>query len=352
MDDQNKPNNNRRNMIKAVAAAGITAASIPFIMTSRKINQKLTSPKNQEIVIRTSGGKSHIAYTKILFEPFTQETGIKVTGIPSNVEPIAEIKTMVKTGTYHWNMACLGSRAVPILSQLGYLEPHKLEDDNVVKTIMPQALSTCGVGMNVYSTVLAYRTDVFKGRSMPRTWGDFWNVEKFPGLRGLRQIPFDTIEEALMADGVAPSEVYSCVDAINRAFRSLDRIKSHVPIWWQNAPQAEHLLKAGEVHLIPAFSTSVISAMEAGAPVTFSWDQHIYAYDNWTILKETPNVDACRQFIQFATAPERQARLIPYGIAPTQPAALEPSILKKKQYRSPACKATCNISRQFKKRLA
>ncbi len=329
MDNQNKPNNNRRNLIKAVAAAGITAASIPFIMTSRKMNQKLTSPKNQEIVIRTSGGKSHIAYTKILFEPFTKETGIKVTGIPSNVEPIAEIKTMVKTGTYHWNMACLGSRAVPILSQLGYLEPHKLEDDKVVKTIMPQALSTCGVGMNVYSTVLAYRTDVFKGRSMPRTWGDFWNVEKFPGLRGLRQIPFDTIEEALMADGVPPSEVYSCADAINRAFRSLDKIKSHISVWWQNNPQAEHLLKTGEVHLIPAFSTAVISAMEAGAPVAFSWDQHIYAYDNWTILKGTPNADACREFIRFATDPERQARLIPYGIAPTQPAALEPSILKK-----------------------
>ncbi|WP_045364102.1 ABC transporter substrate-binding protein [Mycoavidus cysteinexigens] len=282
-----------------------------------------------QIVIRTSGGKSHIAYTKLLFEPFTKETGIKVTGIPSNVEPIAEIKTMVNTQTYHWNMACLGSRAIPILSQLGYLEPHELMNDHVVKNMIPQALSDYGVGKNVYSTVLAYRTDVFKGRSIPRTWEDFWNVGKFPGLRGLRQIPFDTLEEALMADGVEPSEVYSCADGINRAFRSLDKIKSHISIWWQNNPHAEHLLKTGEVHLIPAFTTSVISAMEAGAPVAFSWDQHIYAYDSWTILRGTPNADACREFIRFATHPERQARLIPYGIAPTQPAALEPSILKK-----------------------
>ncbi|WP_185181189.1 hypothetical protein [Mycoavidus sp. B2-EB] len=47
------------------------------------------------------------------------------------------------------------------------------------------------------------------------------------------------------------------------------------------------------------------------------------------LLKGTPNADACRQFIQFATDPEQQARLIPYGIAPTQPSALTQEVLQR-----------------------
>jgi putative spermidine/putrescine transport system substrate-binding protein len=182
--------------------------------------------------------------------------------------------------------------------------------------------------MNVYSTVLAYREEAFKGRQAPRTWKDFWDIRNFPGRRALRKIPFDTIEEALLADSVPPGEVYSCND-LDRAFRSLDKIKPHISVWWQNAPQAEHLLKTGEVDLLPAFSLAALAAIEVGAPVAFSWDQHIYGYDNWTILKGTPNADACRQFIQFATDPERQARLIPYGVAPTQPSALTHEVLQR-----------------------
>ena len=32
-------------------------------------------------------------------------------------------------------------------------------------------------GTNVYSTVLAYREEAFKGRAAPKSWADFWNVK-------------------------------------------------------------------------------------------------------------------------------------------------------------------------------
>ena len=37
----------------------------------------------------------------------------------------------------------------------------------------------------------------------PSTIADFWNVDKFPGRRGLRKVPRVNLEWALMADGVA-----------------------------------------------------------------------------------------------------------------------------------------------------
>ena len=79
--------------------------------------------------------------------------------------------------------------------------------------------------------------------------------------------------------------------------------------------------------LIPAFHASALSAITADAPVAFSWDQQIYGYDSLAILKDAPNADVCRQFIQFASDPKRQALLVPYGIGPTQPEVLRPGYI-------------------------
>lgn len=323
MDDKNRPPpSSRRNWIKKIAACGAAALCAPHLTSPSRAASKEKKP--QRIVIRTSGGNAHKAYIEILFEPFRKETGIEVVGVSSKAEPTAEIKTMVETKTYTWDMACLSHRAIHFLGS-AYLEPHRLEHDPVVSTILPQFMTPYAVGIDVFTTVLAYRTDAFKGRAVPKTWKDFWDMENFPGRRGLRKIPFDTIEEALLADGALPSEVYPC--DLNRAFRSLDRIKSHIAVWWQSAPEAEHLLKSGEVELIPAFHASALSAIAADAPVAFSWDQQIYGYDSLAILKGAPNADLCRQFIQFASDPKRQALLVPYGIGPTQPAVLRPGYI-------------------------
>lgn len=325
MSDQKQPRNfSRRNTIKKMAALGTAALCAPFIITP---SRGLGKERHQKIFIRTSGGYIQQAYAEILFKPFYQASGIEVIGIPSNAEPTAEVKAMVETNTYNWNMACLSHRAIQFLGQR-YLEPHRLEQDPIIATIMPQFMTPYSVGTNVFTIVLAYRTDAFKGRQVPKTWRDFWDVKNFPGRRGLRKSPFDTIEEALMADGVLPNAVYPC--DLDRAFRSLDRIKPHISVWYQNAPETEQLLKSGEVDLIPAFTDRVLSAIDAGAPVAYSWDQHIYGYDNWTILKGTPNADACREFIKFASHPKRQALLAPYGIGPTQPEVLKPSYIDPK----------------------
>ena len=40
------------------------------------------------------------------------------------------------------------------------------------------------------------------------SWRDFWDVQKFPGKRGMRKTAKYTLEIALLADGVPPGEVY------------------------------------------------------------------------------------------------------------------------------------------------
>ncbi|GAB3625285.1 Spermidine/putrescine-binding periplasmic protein [Pandoraea terrae] len=304
MSQFDKPSNpSRRNVIKTVAAT-TAAIAMPAIWTSSKAASK-------RIVIRDSGGIYSKVYGDVFYKPFTKATGIEVVGVPSNAEPTAQIRTMVDTGNYTWDMASISQPAIELLTTgKQYLEKHNLDADPVIAGIPATFRSAYGVGTNVYTTVLAYRTDAFKGRKAPTSWKDMWNVAEFPGRRCLRKHPFDTIEEALMADGVPGGAVYPC--DVNRAFKSLDKIKPHIDVWWTGGAQVEQMLKSGEIDMVATWISRPQAAIAAGAPVSICWDQHLWGVDNWTILKGSPNAEACRQFIKFASDPKRQAALTPF----------------------------------------
>lgn len=314
MNHDDYPRNpTRRDVIRlAVAAAG--GIAMPAIWTQAKAASK-------RLVLRDSGGIYNTVYTDVFYKPFQQATGIEVVGVTSNAEPTAQIKTIVDTSAHTWDMAEISQPAVYFLTTgKKYLEPHGLGSNPVVAAIPAQYSSEYCVGQSVYSTVLAYRTDAFKGRATPGSWKDFWDAEKFPGRRALRRFPFDTIEEALMADGVPVGSVYPC--DMNRAFSSLTKVKPHVDVWWNGGAQSETLLKTGEVAMASVWLTRAQSAIDAGAPVAISWNQHVWGVQGFGILKGTENLDACRQFIAFCADPKRQAEMSSrIAIGATQPEA-------------------------------
>lgn len=304
----------RRTALKT-AVAGAAAVAFPFVWTPSRA-------ANKRIVVRDDGGIYTKAYGAVYYRPFTAKTGIEVIGVQANAEPTAQIKSMVEAGSYTWDMAKISQPAILLLTSGGkvYLEKHGLESDPVIAKIPKQYMSPYGVGTNVYTTVLAYRTDAFKGRKAPESWADMWNVKDFPGRRALRKYPFDTIEEALMADGVPTSQVYPC--DFDRAFKSLDKIAKQVQVWWTTGAQVEQMLGSGEVDMVSTWVSRAQSAIANGAKVGIVWNQNIWGCDNWSILKGTPNADACREFIKFASDPKRQAELVKYFQAGvTQPEA-------------------------------
>jgi putative spermidine/putrescine transport system substrate-binding protein len=306
-----------RRRILTGAAAGITALALPSIWSPSRA-------QNKRIVVRDDGGIYTKAYGAVYYRPFTQATGIEVVAVQANAEPVAQIKSIVDTKAYTWDMAKISLPAILLLTTGSkvYLEKHGLESEPVIKTIPTQYMSPYGVGTNVYTTVLAYRSDAFKGRKAPASWTDFWNTKEFPGRRGMRKYPFDTIEQALMADGVPTNEVYPC--NTDRAFTLLDRIKPEVAVWWTSGAQVEQLLGSGELDMIPTWISRAQAAQANGAPVEIVWDQGIWGGDHWSILAGTPNADACREFIKFASDPKRQAALTEYFPAGlTQPAAFD-----------------------------
>ncbi len=304
-----------RRSLLAGASAGTVALAMPAVWSPSRAAGK-------RIVVRDDGGIYTKAYMAVFYKPFARATGIEVVGVQANAEPTAQIKSMVDTKTYTWDMAKISWPAIALLTAGGkpYLEKHGIEADPVVAKIPAEYMNPYGVGTNVYCTVLAYRTDAFKGRREPASWADLWNVKEVPGRRAMRKFAFDTIEEALMGAGVPTADVYPCDRG--KAFASLDRIKPAVDVWWTSGAQVEQMLGSGEVDMLPTWISRAQSAQATGAPVEVVWNQNIWGCDSWSILAGTPNADACRDFIRFASDPKRQAGLTEYFPAGvTQPEA-------------------------------
>ncbi|MDR6419154.1 putative spermidine/putrescine transport system substrate-binding protein [Paraburkholderia phenoliruptrix] len=275
----------------------------------------------KQIVVSDPGGPYTTAYREAFYDPFEKATGIKVVSVARESQPVAQFAAMVQTKNYVWDVTTLTLSAdIPYLEAKGLLEPIGLKASDY-PDVMPEAIAPNWLGVDVYSTVLAYRADKFKGNG-PKSWADFWDVKKFPGRRSLRRSPLDTLEQALLADGVPLDKLYPL--DVDRAFRSLDRIKPHVNIWWTSGAQAMQAIQSGDVDMISTWNGRAQAAKDAGAPVTIVWNEGLYSIEGWGIPKGTPRADAAKQFVRFCADAKRQAlltRTLAYG--PTNRKAFE-----------------------------
>ena len=282
----------RRQVLQTAAAAAALAATATRARAAA-----------DHIVVSDPGGPYTSAYRKAFYDPFEKETGIKVINVAREAQPMAQFATMVKTKNYLWDVSTLTqAQDVPLLESQGLLEPMGLKPADF-PDILPEAVQADWLGVDTYATILAYRTDKFP--QAPASWADFWNVGKFPGRRSLRRSPIDTLEQALLADGVALDALYPL--DVDRAFRSLDRIKPHIDIWWTSGAQAMQVIQNGDVSLIATWNGRAQAAMDNKAPVEIVWNQGLYSIEGWGVLKGTPRAEEAKKFVRFCADAKRQA---------------------------------------------
>jgi putative spermidine/putrescine transport system substrate-binding protein len=288
------PTMNRRHLLKTAGGAAL-ALGMPGL--SGRAFAATT------ITVADPGGPFGPAFRKAFYDPFEKATGIRVVNVAREAEPTAQFKAIVETKSYTWDVCTLTLSARDILAKQNLLEPIGFTRAEA-PGLMPEAITEYWMGTDVYSSVFAYRNDRFKDNA-PKSWADFWNVEKFPGRRSLRKNPIDTLEQALLADGVSIDQLYPL--NIERAFKSLDRIKQHIDVWWTGGAQSTQILQSGEVDLTTGWNARLQAAIDGGAPATIVWEQGLYSIEGWAIPKGCPRADAAKQFIKFCSAADRQA---------------------------------------------
>ena len=276
-----------------------------------------------DIVVISFGGANQKAQQKAYYEPFNASGEGKVTPGEYNGEQ-AKIKAMVEAGNVTWDVVEVESPELLRGCEEGLYEQLDYSKIGDKSEFLDKAVSDCGIGVFVWSTALAYNAD--KLDTAPTSWADFWDVEKFPGKRGMRKGAKFTLEFALLADGVAPEEVYEVLatkEGVERAFAKLDQIKDHIQ-WWEAGAQPPQLLASGDVVMSSVYNGRIAAAQKEGKNLKLVWNGSIYDVDSWAIPKGSPNMEEAYRFIRFASQPEPQRVFsgeIPYG--PTNVNAVE-----------------------------
>ncbi|PXX50363.1 putative spermidine/putrescine transport system substrate-binding protein [Aquitalea magnusonii] len=268
-----------------------------------------------DLTVISFGGANKAAQEKAYYAPFTKATGIKVVGGEYNGE-MAKVKAMVDTKSVSWDVLEVESPELARGCDEGMFEKLDYSKIGNKADFVPGAAQSCGVGIFVWSTVLAYNADKLKVG--PTSWKDFWDVKKFPGKRGMRKGAKYTLEVALMADGVAPKDVYKVLATpagVDRAFKKLDQLKPNIQ-WWEAGAQPPQYLVSGDVVMSSAYNGRIANTQKEGKNLKIVWNGGMYDFDSWAIPKGSPNKDAALKFIAFASKPENQkvySQNIAYG---------------------------------------
>lgn len=313
-------------------------ATIPCLLLLLIAADASADPEADELTVTSWGGGYVKSQILGFIRNYEGDTGVDVE-VLEYAGGIEEVRSQVRSHNIKWDVVDLELFDAIQACREGLLVefdhdtlPPAPDGTPASEDFIPGSLMDCAVGSIVASTVVAYDREQLE--QSPEKLEDFFDVERFPGPRGLRRGPHVNMEWALIADGVEPDRVYDVLETeegIQRAFRMLDRIKPHV-VWWETGEQAIRLLETGRVSMTSVFNGRVYDAAKRGEPLEILWDHQVWFIDVWGVLKNGQRIDTARDFVRYATSTEslaNQARYIPYGpVRKSSMAQVDPDIRK------------------------
>jgi len=229
---------------------------------------------------------------------------------------LGEIRAQVESGNVQWDIADVFANEARVGCDEGLFEEldrsifipapdgTSMDDD-----IMVDVPNKCVVPQIFWSYVPFHLGSTFEG-DQPSTLQDFFDVEKFPGKRGIHTWANAIVEMALYADGVAIADLYDVMDTeagLDRAFAKLDTIKDDVVFWSSGAKPLE-LIKSGEVSMSLAYNGRIGAAvLSEGDDFVTVWDGQVIDEEWMVLLKGAPNRAEAINFLVHASTTEQQA---------------------------------------------
>lgn len=285
------------------------------------------------------GGALSKAESEAFDIPFTAATGIEIVTEVYN-GGLAQVKAQIEAGKITWDVLDAEMTDAELGCVEGLLEEISTSElapgtdgSSPEDDFFESAIHDCGVANYVWSNVFAYDKSVFPSGG-PSKIADLFDLERFPGTRGLRKSPKANLEWAVMATGTPPDEIYSVLETpegVAQAFAVLDGLKDST-IWWEAGAQPPQLLADGEVVMTTAYNGRLFNAIvKEGQPFEIVWDCHVWDYGAFIIPKGSPNRDRALEYVRFATAPAQLADLtnyISYGPARSSGVALVSDAMK------------------------
>lgn len=303
-----------------LARTMVLAASVTFAAG--------TASAADPVTVVSWGGSYGAAQDAALFTDASRNSGIEI--IRESGASMSKACLQVESGSVSWDLVVTGSGGSADAAAKGCLE--KIDYSVVdVSDFIPGTYTDYCVGTDVFATVMAWNTEKYGmpgSPGAPKSWADFWDVEKFPGTRAYRANNVDgALEPALMADGVPADKVYEVLSTkagIKRAIDKIRELRPHIAVFWGSGAQQAQLMKDTEVDMSTGWNGRFDNANKDGATIGYTFNQAMYNFDCVAMPKGAPNKDRAMKFLAEISKAKYQANLpfhITYG--PTNKKAYE-----------------------------
>ncbi len=263
------------------------------------------------------GGEVQAALRRAMWQPFSTATGCVIDELTTDY---SQLTAAIARGQPYADLLLVDPFWAETAPARGEVEPL---DPAVVDAAAVAAFGggAASVPAFAYALVSSYRRDAVADDGAPRSWAEWWDVERFPGARALERNPFGTFEFALLADGVPPERLYP-LDG-ERAIERLKAVSGKiVDRWWDSGAQPVAWLGTERADLVSSWHYRVIAGQQDGLAVDLVWNQGLVVTDRWVVPTGATAGDVATDFLRYAATPEAQAALaqtVPLG--PVNPAA-------------------------------
>lgn len=293
MNDKPSLRPSRRTVLKGTAATLSVGFASPLLAQSNGI------------VSTVLGGVFEREYRKAVVEPFTKETGIQV--------------NLKRGGPGEWATSALINRRKPEIDLLFLPYPENVRvvlddlcsplteaDIPNLKNVHPvfyQQFRGAGVGMDYVANAIAYRTDMIT--TPPKSWKDLWNPE-YKGKLIIPDINAIGIWEMLV---IAARMHGGDEGNMEPAFKALKELKPNVRKFYKSSVDLQQQLESGEAAIAAVTpSNRAYDMIDAGKPIKYviPTEGASMGMVSFHIAKNSPNVDACKKFINFALTKKPQ----------------------------------------------
>ncbi|TMR06599.1 extracellular solute-binding protein [Actinomadura soli] len=298
----------RRGRIAAALSVAVAVATV----TAACGSDSDSGGGSDTLVIAGWGGSFTAANKEFFYDQFQKDTGIKVTIATPGGGFAAKVAAQRAGNNIEWDLLEAPGGDTSKLVLDGNLERFP---ESLIKEITPLVADGAirpGPSEPYYldhgGTVNLIGCNTKLVKKCPTNPREFWDVKNFPGTRGITaNNPIFTSLFALAGDGVQPQQ-YFPVD-VNRAMTALKRIKPNVQVWSTSPAQMQQAVVDGEVAIMQAPNTVLVSAMKQVPQLKLHWDGGLLFDEGWCVTKGAKNKEAAFKFIKwYAEHREAQAK--------------------------------------------
>ncbi|MGP6170084.1 extracellular solute-binding protein [Microbacterium sp. A204] len=288
----------RRRVLAGIAAASAVALLAGCAGGGSPSESGGSDQISGQIIWADYGGPTNESRQVAYFEGFFDETDVEVVSV--SIED-AVYYGMLEGEDGDYDVLQVDMRDVVNYADSVQEIPKAAQGDLIAEEFRPYILGGFYVGL-----AQGWLTETFDDGG-PTNWADLFDTEKYPGKRAWPGAPgsFDaSFEIALLADGVAPEDLYPL--DLDRATKKLDSIRDDM-VFYQSYPEVQQLLSSGSAAIAVSVTGQFTALQNAGLDVTVQWNEAFGTLNGFVIPEKAGNPDAVAALGEWLNVPENQA---------------------------------------------